>query len=138
MILDISGYHGINREILFFNPGQVLIRFNALGNDEIDLQFRKVYKSNLDAYNSLKKYVTESSKPTKEELGPIDENWKDFEKKVNKSIIQLFRDSLNKTIYLPDNGTGYELCKTKPEHLKNAIDGFDTGEQIRYVTYNLK
>lgn len=57
---DISGYYGIFREIILTDPARVVIRFNAFGNDEIDLEFGKNYKTKEEAQQSVDKYIAAS------------------------------------------------------------------------------
>lgn len=41
---EIGQFYGINREITLRNDAVVSIRFYALGNDQIDLEFHKKLK----------------------------------------------------------------------------------------------
>lgn len=68
-------------------------------------------------------------------MEPADNDWKAFEKKVNHSIIRLFKEALSNKVQLPDDGAGYKLWNQDPSSLQEEIDRHDKGEYVRFVTY---
>lgn len=121
---QIGQFYGINREIILRHDAVVSIRFYALGNDQIDLEFHKKYMDISEAKESLNKYIIGTAKPTQQEIYPVDNNWQDYEKKVNDSVILLFRQTINGTIFLPDGGVGvwsFPKYHRKPNSLCSRI-----------------
>jgi hypothetical protein len=137
MIIDsraIGGYHGITREVVF-DEGLVTIRYNAYLNDELDLELQKQYPTKEDALLAIAMYLKATPKAQLHETLPTNNDWKTFEMQVNHSIIQLFRDTLEHTLHLPEGGEGYKLCRAEESDLIFHITRHEKGEYRRFVNY---
>ena len=135
--VSIGGYFGIKRETIYNPPLEVIVRFYPLENYDVDVEFGKIYENKEDALASLKKFNDDTALATPEETRPLDSDWPAFGKKVNLSIIKLYRDVIDDKILLPDYGFGYSLRRRNIDELKYWIEESDKGRNINFVSYSL-
>lgn len=135
--IELGGYYGIHREVVYVEPNEVIVRFYPFGEYDSDIEFVKKYETKQEALDSIKKYMAETTLAKKEEISPIDGDWKAFAFKVNESMIRIFKDAIEGNLFLPDNGIQYTLKRRDMDELKYWVNKSEKGEEVQFVKYNL-